>query len=89
MQIDVEDVKRLSLAPGEFLVVRLAKPLRQDSTDNIRSAFEGVMPEGVRVMVLDADMDLSVIEFLPADYEARAVAAVVKATRLNPALLSH
>lgn len=49
MQIDVEDIKRLAISPGEVLVARIANEVKAR------------LPEGTEVLVTTANVELSVL----------------------------
>lgn len=60
MRIDVEDIKRLAINPGEVLVVRLHDGATKDDADRIASQVKARLPEGVEVLVT-ANVELSVL----------------------------
>lgn len=78
--IEVESIRRLDVKPGETLVVNLGRDTRPEEFDAICRSFKGRFPDGVKVLCLAGDVDLSVIATSEAD---RIAEAVRKATE-NP-----
>jgi len=67
MKVDIEDIKRIVIQPGELLVVRvktagLPEELVEQRMMAIRGAFEHIIQEGAQVLVADENMDMSVFQ---------------------------
>jgi hypothetical protein len=59
---EVGTVERLSLRPGDRLVLTVPHPLDQAEFDSLWSAVATWgMPEGVKVIILDSGMSLQVL----------------------------
>ena len=59
--IDIEDVKTLTLKPGQTLVVQLKTKCPVESAARLRDQFSGLFPDN-RVLIIDSDMELMVID---------------------------
>ena len=62
-------VGKLSLAPGDVLVAKVDTVLSLAQHDYIRQNLSASLPEGVKALVLDSRMDLSILT--KADIDAR------------------
>lgn len=60
MQVDLEDVKRLTLDPGDTLVLRVPE-LTMETLHHLTGLLKGVFPDN-RVLVLPAGFELEVVE---------------------------
>lgn len=60
MDLDFE-VKRLRLQPGDVLVMKAGCRLTDEMCDRLRKAAEDLMPPGVKMMVIDRGLSLSVL----------------------------
>lgn len=61
--IDIEDVKRLRLADGDILVVKVGAFITLDQVKHIKAMVADCFPASAgRVMVLDKSMSLAVLE---------------------------
>jgi hypothetical protein len=56
--LDIEDVKRLNVAPGDVLLVTIPPGRTERDVDHIKNVFETVLP--VRVIVRTADIGVEV-----------------------------
>lgn len=61
MQIEVEDIKRLAIYPGETLVVRLRDRATREEVAHVSEVLKGKLPEGVKLLVTTSNVDLSVV----------------------------
>lgn len=59
--IDIEDVKTLTLQPGQTLVVQLKTKFPVDVAARLRDQFSGLFPDNP-VLIIDSDMELMVID---------------------------
>ena len=62
-------IAQLTLAPGDVLVVRSARPLPAETVVRIRDHMRGLVPDDVKIMVIDNTFELSVLT--RAEIEAR------------------
>jgi hypothetical protein len=62
--IQIEDVKRLRLAPGDVLVLKLAKDLRHKDVEHLQAEMRRTFPDHT-VVVLAPDTDLVVVPAKP------------------------
>jgi hypothetical protein len=53
-------IAKLVAAPGDTIVVRIAHRLSQDDVAHVRAMIAPSLPQGVKILVLDADAELSV-----------------------------
>ncbi len=60
----VAEVRKLSLAPGDTVVIKLGQSLSAEVAERIKSNLEPRFPENT-ILVLDEDVDLSTIERHP------------------------
>lgn len=77
MQIEVEDVQRLHLEPGDTLVFKVRRDLTPEQAERIREVAKQALPDH-RFLVLTEGIDLQVVEPPPtpvfADPGGRATA---------------
>lgn len=66
---DVE-IAKLSLAPGDVLVIRLQGRVTDDVQRRVQSILKSKLPEGVNSLVIDSAVDISVLS--RAEIEAKA-----------------
>lgn len=58
--MEIQDIRRLQIKPGDRLVLRLNSHLTQEQVGIVREHLERFAP-GVPVLVLDPGMDLEVV----------------------------
>ena len=58
---DIEEIKVMRLLPGDTLVLRVDRALSQEVAVRITKTVEPLIPEGVKVLVLDRYMSLEVV----------------------------
>lgn len=58
---DIEEIKVMRLLPGDTLVLRVDRALSQETAVRITKTVEPLIPEGVKVLVLDRGMSLEVV----------------------------
>lgn len=54
-------IARLALAPGDILVVKVDRTIDSRIADRIHASFRPYMPEGVKLMVIDPAIELSIL----------------------------
>lgn len=59
--IELEDVSRLDIKPGETLVVRMHRVLSEEHMSAVRERVLPHLPDGVRLLVVGSDVDLSTL----------------------------
>lgn len=59
--MDISEVKVMHLQPGDTLVVRSGRALSREQAERIHQHVKPLVPEGVEVLVLDANIDLEVL----------------------------
>lgn len=59
--IDIEDIKRVHLNPGDVLVIQVDKPISSATHKRIKELLHDVWPDN-KAVVLDAGIDLEVVE---------------------------
>ena len=64
--INIEDVKTLTLQPGQTLVVQIEKAYPSSALEQLRGQFEGVFPDN-RVLIIDKRIQLMVIDEEPTN----------------------
>ncbi len=70
----VAEIAKLDLGLGDVLVVRIRERIvSAEAAHRIKQSVEEIVPPGARVMVIDRDIDLSVLT--KAEIEARIGAA--------------
>lgn len=58
---DIEEIKVMRLLPGDTLVLRVDRALSQEVADRITKTVEPLIPDGVKVLVLERGMSLEVV----------------------------
>jgi len=61
MKNDIEDVKTLTLKPGQILVVKLTSKCPTTMLEQIKDKFSELFPDN-KVLVIDSSMELMVID---------------------------
>jgi hypothetical protein len=66
VKVEITDVQRLTLKPGDRLIIRTDAKLRADTADYLLEVVRHRLgiPDDVRVMVLDSGMSAEVVEGL-------------------------
>lgn len=59
--LPVESIARLDVKPGETLVVRCCRSTRPQDAATLRRQAEANVPDGVKVLIVASDIELSVI----------------------------
>ena len=59
--MDISEVKVMHLQPGDTLVVRSGRALSLEQAEKVHQHLKPLVPEGVKVLVLDANIDLEVL----------------------------
>ena len=54
------EISKMTLAPGDVVVLRTPHILPDDQMKRMRTVFEGALPDGVKVVVLFKDFELEV-----------------------------
>lgn len=65
MEISRIEIAKLSLRPGDVLVARAAVRLSREQHQRLSRLFAGVLPDGVKTLVVDDSVDLSVLTQAP------------------------
>lgn len=70
----VEDIRRLDVKPGETLVASVAADTTPDMARSLHEALLDGLPDGVKVLVVAGEVDLSVVDLsvVAADAVARS-----------------
>ena len=55
------EIAKLAVKTGDVLVLKCDSHISIEHADRLRAAFEPVLPEGVKMMVLDGSMNLAVL----------------------------
>lgn len=63
--LEITEVQRLTLRPGDILVVRVKSRISAKYADEISGRLRGLASRGIKVMVLPEDMSLEVIQEVP------------------------
>lgn len=61
MSVEIEDIRRLVVHPGETLVIRVPKGTSEERAKNIREAVHANLPEGVQFVIATDDVDFEVV----------------------------
>jgi hypothetical protein len=59
--IELESIRRLDIKPGEILVATLPRRATQEHASFAHAQLKANLPDGVEVLVVTADVDLSVL----------------------------
>jgi hypothetical protein len=63
-------IAKLSLSPGDVLVVAVDRPLDRQTAERMRDHFRSIAPEINRILMVDPSIELSVLT--KAEIDARA-----------------
>lgn len=63
------EVAKLAMSPGQILAVKCKSILSMSQLEKIAQVMKSVVPEGVKVLVLDKEFDICVVE--PPNNEIR------------------
>lgn len=55
------EIAKLQLKRGDVLVVKTDRPMSNDATERTRKHLAGLLPQGVRTMIIDRGVELSVL----------------------------
>jgi hypothetical protein len=61
MMLEIEDVRRLVVHPGEMLVVRVPVGTSVERARHISDSVQANVPDGVRVLIAMGDVDFEVV----------------------------
>jgi len=56
------EIAKLELREGDTLVVRVQGIVRSDARDRIAAYAKPAIPDGVKIMVIDASIELNVLQ---------------------------
>lgn len=70
-QLDIESIKKLSIDPGDVVVIKMADRLNELQREKLMSILRAAFGEKQRILVLDGFITLSIVSPGKAvDYEA-------------------
>jgi hypothetical protein len=55
------EIAKLRLEPDDILVVKVDRPLSKEVTDRIRKHLAGLLPQGIKTMIIERGVDLAVL----------------------------
>jgi superfamily I DNA and RNA helicase len=55
------EIAKLRLEPDDILVVKVDRPLSKETTDRIRKHLTGLLPQGIKTMIIERGVDLAVL----------------------------
>jgi hypothetical protein len=64
-------IAKLEVKPGDVLVVKIATRITEQIAHDLKLRFEARLPDGVKVLVLDSGIDLSVLSFEEIERRAK------------------
>lgn len=53
----IEDIEKLTISPGDFLVIKYAGEISSDQLERCRITAKSILPEGCKVLTLPKDWD--------------------------------
>lgn len=56
------EVAKMELTPGDILVIKSRTPLKKEQMDLIEKQCRRILPVGVKIMILDSDLEVSILE---------------------------
>lgn len=59
--MDIEDIKRINVGPGDSVVVRIPYILTAQQAVGIKARIQPNLPDGVRLLVIGKDIELIVV----------------------------
>lgn len=74
--IDVPEfsIATLDVRPGDVVVLKFSRHLSSDDAANVQRQIKPILPNGVKAMILDAQVELSVLTY--EEIENRSVGGV-------------
>lgn len=63
----IESIQVTRLVPGDVLVIKCSQALSATARQRVADQVQGLIPDGVRAMVLDGGMDMEVLRKSRAD----------------------
>lgn len=63
--LDVTEVERLALGPGDMVVIKVPVRLSDDEYAELSSQIRAVIPEPTKILVFEAGVDISVLRATP------------------------
>ncbi len=60
MIIEIEDIKKINVNPGDVIVIRANRKISAESAFRINQFVIGALPDN-KVIILDGDLELSVL----------------------------
>lgn len=61
------ELAKLDLKPGNILAVKSTRPLNKEQYEMIASNLQQLVPEGVKIAIIDADLEFQVFETPPQE----------------------
>jgi hypothetical protein len=58
VKIEVAEIARITINPGEHLIIRVNGRLPKEAHESIRKSFGGIIPEGSKVLILEDGMTI-------------------------------
>jgi len=55
------EIAKLQLQHGDVLVVKTDRPMSNEATERVRKHLAGILPQGVKTMIIDRGVDLSIL----------------------------
>ena len=71
MNLEIVEIAKLDLAPGDILVVKTDAHLSRDVAESIRAATGRILPE-TKCIILDGGIDITVLRRIDVDPETSA-----------------
>lgn len=61
MNVETLQIAHLDVKTGDTVVVKINQPLTQGNAEHARQYVQAQLPEGVKLLILDADADISIL----------------------------
>jgi hypothetical protein len=60
--LDVAEVERLALGPGDMVVIKCPMYLNDDEFEEMGNRFKAAFPDGTKFVILEGGVDIAVIK---------------------------
>lgn len=65
MDVEKFEIAKMDIKPGDIVVLRFERGLPADAIRSVREQVQGLLPEGVKVMVLADEPRLGILRPFP------------------------
>lgn len=70
--VGVSEISKLEIKAGDFLVVKVKQRLSSEQVNRLKADLEGKLPAGIKVLVFEGDVGLSIVSAPAATFATAA-----------------